>query len=166
MKRTKQAGAGSNVVLWVVGVLVALILVVVFYPAPGHHPTPLRVVTLSNARQLAIATQMYHEDNDGLYPYVYATNDDLKATLGPYVKNDYILESINPDGAVFLGNRVVAGVEQESIEVPKDATILFESKDWVEHNGRNCAFADGHAKFIKGFDDRMLEVEFVESASE
>jgi len=147
---------------WALGALLAGVFLFVMCPIKTYTPRGVKFsASISNAKQLALVTLEYLADYDDRFPQAYHTNEDLKQALHPYIDNERTFQSINPDGSVFLGNSVLEDRLLSDVADKDNSVLLFDSKDWAKFDGRHCAFADGHAKFIEGFDHRMLEVELV-----
>ena len=71
---------------------------------------------------------------------------------------------MNPAGGVFEPNPRLSGVPAAGVMDPINTALVFETYDWPDGK-RVVAFADGHAKFIAGFDVATdLEVELDEEA--
>ena len=54
--------------------------------------------TISNAKQLAIATIMYATDYDERYPLGMSGQHDFERALMPYTKNASVFRTLNPAG--------------------------------------------------------------------
>ena len=148
--------------------LVGLILYFVLPPYIANRQLQqLNTSSLSSLKAVALATVLYCEDNGDRFPPEFLSNEGLRESLTGYLDKDVkdksaVFAPKNPDEAVILGNKRLAGVMKSSIADKGEAIMLFESKDWAELDGRNISYADAHVKFVKPFDDRMLEVGFEE----
>ena len=123
-----------------------------------------QTATLSNAKQVAIATIMYVVDYDGRYPLGMVSQREFEKALMPYARNSSIFRSLNPAGGMLDPNSNLAAAPEEGVMDIGATTLLFETYDWPDGR-RVVAFADSHAKFIEGFDVAAdLEVELDEEA--
>ncbi|MCH7944742.1 MAG: hypothetical protein IIC73_01820, partial [Armatimonadetes bacterium] len=123
-----------------------------------------QAATLSNAKQVAIATIIYVTDYDGRYPLGMASQREFERALMPYARNSSTFRSLNPAGGMLDPNSNLAAVPEEGVMDIAATALLFETYDWPDGR-RVVAFADSHAKFIEGFDvSTDLEVELDEEA--
>ncbi len=102
---------------------------------------------LSNIKQVSVGMLMYGADNDDLYPYVQ-TVKTIHALTAPYIKNDAIWKTSNPNGSQFLFNMCLAGTSMSDTPEPAGTPMFYESKPWPDGR-RAVAFTDGHAKLLR-----------------
>lgn len=114
-------------------------------PPIGANPAADKTQTISNAKQMALATIMYAGDYDDVIPYVQSTKGAYEV-IQPYMKNREYIKTLNP-GAKFLLNMAVAGVSMSSIENPAETVLYYEDKTWPD-GSRVVAFTDGHVKAV------------------
>lgn len=114
-----------------------------------------RTATLSNAKQLALGMLMYQTDYDDIAPYAQSTAA-VKYVTEPYLKNNDLWKSQNPNGGEFLFNMALAGVEQTEIPEPAETPMFFEKNAWPDGK-RVVAFADGHAKVLTAEEWKSLQ---------
>lgn len=99
---------------------------------------------LSSIKQLTIGMLMYATDYDDITPYAQATVAVKYVTL-PYIKNDLIWSTGNPDGSKFYFNMAIAGVSLTDVEEPARVVMFYESRAWPDGR-RMVSFCDGHAR--------------------
>lgn len=102
---------------------------------------------LSNAKQLALGMIMYTSDWDDLFPWPQSTSK-TQEVIEPYLRNNNVWDTGNPESSRFLFNMNLGGVSYEDIESPAETPMFFESKAWPD-GSRIVAFADGSAKFVQ-----------------
>jgi hypothetical protein len=118
-------------------------------PAPSYQgavQASEKTQTLSNLKQVALATIMYCTDYDDVYPYVQNTGTVQEVTY-PYVKNREVWKTLNPKGGRFLFNLAIGGASAPQIENPAEMPMFYEERAWPD-GSRAVAYADGHAKFV------------------
>lgn len=118
-------------------------------PVPTPEMVSMNGLTsaLSNIKQISIGMLMYGADNDDLYPYVQ-TVKTIHALTAPYIKNDAIWKTTNPNGSQFLFNMCLAGTSMSDTPEPAGTPMFYESKPWPDGR-RAVAFTDGHAKLLR-----------------
>lgn len=127
--RVERGRCGSTWVNWLVGLLLVLAAVVVFYPVfvGSAEPRHLRS-TLSHAKQLATACQLYMADFDQRLPIASRWMDSIY----PYLKNEDIF--IDPDlvdrkegeyGFAFF--ELLSGVDASAVTDPASVPLIFQS---------------------------------------
>lgn len=113
--------------------------------------TPARIkalqsTSLSQVRQLAVAIQMYVQDNNGKYPPLNSKRlmkDALKAYLGNAEQM-----FLTPGTQVqYQGNANLAGAKESDIKNPTEVVSVFEPTPWPD-GMRVVGFVDGHAKLV------------------
>lgn len=118
---------------------------------PGEHASAAPVgqaasqsATVSNLKQIALGTIMYTADYDDIYPWPQSTKA-IKYVTAPYIKNDQIWTTFNPNGGQFLFNMALGGSTDQALDNPGETVLFYEGKAWP--NGtRVVAYADGHVK--------------------
>ncbi len=130
---------------------------------PTTGSTPL-ASTISNAKQVALATIMYAADWNDRYPLGMSSGRKFQRAVNPYVKNSSVFRSLNPAGGMIGPNPNLVAVPTAGIIDPAATPLVFETYDWPDGK-RVVAYTDGHAKFIEGFDVATdLEVELDDEA--
>lgn len=119
--------------------------------APPEKQTPIQTAsaktqTLSNMKQVATAMIMYISDSDDEYPYPQTTKT-IRYITAPYMKNNDLWTTRNPNGGEFLFNMALGGVSATQLEYPAEMVMFYESKAWPDGT-RVVAFADGHARVV------------------
>jgi len=101
---------------------------------------------VSGLRQLALALQMYVQDNDGQYP-PFATPGEMKHALLPYLGNaDWVFT--DPQTAKpFLPNAWLSRKKENEVVQPSAVVVIFQEAPGPD-GLRGVAFADGHAKYV------------------
>lgn len=105
-----------------------------------------QTAALSHVKQLTLAMLMYATDYDDLTPYAQSTKTVAYVTE-PYMKNDAIWETGNPEGSKFYFNMAIAGVSLSNVLDPAATVMFYESRGWPDGR-RIVSFCDGHAKII------------------
>jgi hypothetical protein len=124
-------------------------------------------VCLSNAKNIALAFQMYLEDNDGVFPPA----DNWCDTLGDYVKHEDVFRC--PEASdlrcAYAYNRALSSMRASDIANPDAVVAVFESpRGWNGTVGRealpaeprhfegdNYGLASGSARWVKREDLAM-----------
>ncbi len=130
---------------------------------PGRHDArrPHRAICLSNTKNLALALQMYVQENDDVFPPAAGRCD----SLGDYVKDESVFQCPEaPDlRCAYAYNRALGGASMSDLADPVTTVAIFESAiGWnaagdasrltavLRHlDGDNYGFADGHASWVK-----------------
>lgn len=106
-----------------------------------------RTEALTRIKQAGLATIMYCQDYDDMYPYVQQTASVIGVTM-PYVRDKHVFVSPTP-GAKFLYNLNVGGVLVTTITEPANTPLWMESIPSGAGDPAFC-FTDGHAKLLSG----------------
>ncbi|MDR3690126.1 MAG: hypothetical protein P4L46_12150 [Fimbriimonas sp.] len=114
--------------------------------AASPYPGDGQSAQLSNLKQVALATIMYENDYDDVYPAAQGTKAVQFVTY-PYLKNGAVWKSLNPNGGKIVFNVGLAGVSSTALPEPANTVMFYESKPWPDGR-RGVAFADGHCKFL------------------
>ncbi|MCH8979801.1 MAG: hypothetical protein IH945_11250 [Armatimonadetes bacterium] len=168
-RRFRDRGKSSVVPLVVVSVIVLGLggaAAFLFRPIPSfpNRDVAPTSMTLSNAKQVALAALMYCADWDDRYPLGMSSQREFQRATYPYVMNSAVYRSLNPAGGMIGPNPNLAAVPAEGILDPAATPMVFEPYDWSDGT-RIVAFADGHAKKVDGFDENTdLGVELDEDA--
>jgi hypothetical protein len=105
-----------------------------------------RTSALSNVKQVSTAMMILLSDTDDIFPYVQSTAQMFELTM-PYMKNNELTKSMNPNGGRLLFNISLAGVSSVDLESPQDIPMVYDEKPWPD--GRwLVGFADSHAKYL------------------
>jgi hypothetical protein len=158
----------SNVVLIVVIVLavgfclIVPILAAILFPVFSQAKlSAQKSATLSQAKNIAMSMLMYASDNDETLPPCFASTQDLKDAAmlyGPMEPIDF--QSKNPAGGEFLPNPGAEALSLLRVLSPELAVLVYDSAPWERDGGRVVAYFDGHAKYVKSFDEAaMLKIE-------
>jgi len=105
-----------------------------------------RSVTISNAKQLALAMHLYATDWDDLMPYAQSSKT-VRAVIYPYVKNESVFATRNPKGGELVFNLALGGVSLEALDRSSEIVLLYDSRDWPD-GSRVAGFADGHVRAL------------------
>jgi len=109
-----------------------------------------RTIALSRIKQVGLATLMYSQDYDGLFPYAQSSAQALNVEY-PYYKNKEITTSPTPGGK-FVFNSNLPGVNMTAIPNPAQTPMWYEVL--LDKTERFAAvYTDGHAK-LRGPDTR------------
>lgn len=101
---------------------------------------------LSNVKQLAVAMIIYQADYDDVSPYVQSTKS-AEYLLAPYMMNDDLWKTLNPNGSRFYLNMAYGGVSSVDVPDPAGTVLFYESRAWPDGR-RIVAFADTHAAML------------------
>lgn len=117
----------------------------------NHEITPVqtsyKTQGLSNAKQMALGVIIYCADYDDNFPYVEST-PALKEIVDPYVRNDSVFKSNNPNGKGLLYyNMALSGVIMNDVENLYEVPLVFDPTPFPDGTYL-VAFADGHAKYL------------------
>ncbi|GEM_PF-4150953 len=118
-----------------------------FTLANAQQPDPktqaIAISSLSNAKQLALATMMYVQDNDERFPYG-KTTAEIKPKLLPYLKNPAIF--VDPtSGKDFVYNAGLSKLPQILLKEPTKS-VMFYSPSAHTDGMFSVAYTDGHCK--------------------
>ena len=105
-----------------------------------------QTAALSNAKQLALGVIMYQSDYDDEFPAKQST-DHVRNVTRPYLKNDAVWKTGNPNKSRFLFNVSLSGFNAADVDAPAEMPMIYESAPWPDGR-RAVAYADGHAKLI------------------
>jgi prepilin-type processing-associated H-X9-DG protein len=108
----------------------------------------------SNLKQIALATLMYAQDYDGHLPDATHWQDQLF----PYIKNRQLYVCPTPEpgtGNTYAMNRRLSAARASDYPSPSQTIVFYDADEAgrpvARHNGgTNCAFLDGHVKWMKG----------------
>ncbi len=100
--------------------------------------------TLSNIKQVDLATIMYENDYDDLMPLAQSTAQ-VQNEIRPYLKSEESWKTLNPNGGRFLFNTNLSSVNESAIAEPARTPLFFEQNAWPDGK-RAVAYVDGHAK--------------------
>jgi len=114
-----------------------------------------RAATLSNAKQVALGVMIYSGDYDDVMP-IAKNEADAKNLVQPYLKNDALWRSNNPNGGELIFALNLAGIDSTQVESPADTPMIYETKSWPDGK-RVVAFCDGHAKLVSAEDWEKLK---------
>jgi len=120
-------------------------------PIEGARSQAESKEALARMKQLTLATFMYSEDFDGVFPYVQGTDSasigTIRALVAPYAKDQTVFFSPTK-GGMFHYNMNIAGVHINSIDAPAEVPMFIETLgDKVSM--RAAGFIDGHAKMVQ-----------------
>jgi prepilin-type processing-associated H-X9-DG protein len=110
-------------------------------PSPVRSTNNAEITSLNNLRQLMLATLMYVQDHNDVFPPMVNYNG-LKASLMKYVKYDnifYMPENHTP----YAFNPLLNKHPMRTISKPAKLVVYYEPSDGADGR-RGAAFADGH----------------------
>lgn len=97
--------------------------------------------TMSTAKQIGTAINLYLGDNDDLFPFVQGTSEMMQATR-PYLPGGQ--EWKTADGKRLLFNMALSGVSLKDIPMPLTTTVVYQ--DVPSSDGKRVVvYVDGHA---------------------
>ena len=119
-------------------------------PAPTVMSPPLlaakKAAAMSNVKQIATGMMILLSDTEDIFPYAQSTAQMFDLTM-PYLKNNELLKSMNPNGGRLLFNMSLAGASATEIEKPFEVPMIWDEKPWPDGKWL-VAFADSHAKML------------------
>lgn len=134
---------------------------------PTPQPSELKSQSLSNIKQIALATMMYATDYDEVFPWPQSSRGAI-AVQYPYLKSLDMAKSPNPEANEYYRfNTNIGGVLLGDIPDPAAIPMWYEGKAWPD--GSRCvAFCDGHAKTVSaeewGEIEKALNMRFKRTA--
>lgn len=99
-------------------------------------------LVVGRAKQLALATTQYTQDNDEILPPMQ-TPEEFQTALSPYVRSRAAFYA--PNGKPFLPNADLSGVSLGSIAEPASTLLLMDQEPYVS-GALTRAYVDGHVK--------------------
>ena len=153
----------TNIALIVV--IVVLLLFCCIVPVIGAVLFPVfsqarlsaqKSATLSQARRIVLALNMYATDYDDTLPPALTSNDELRAAVARYSDGDLDCKSMNPAGGVFLPNSGAAGLRISAVIEPDRAVLVYDSLPWARDEGRAVGYFSGGARYVKQFDEATM----------
>jgi hypothetical protein len=113
--------------------------------APANQQSK-QTQALSNAKQIATGMMIYMADWDDLFPPKPST-PNVQNVIRPYLKNDALWNTGNPNKSRFLFNPALAGVSAVIVPEPSRMPLIYEDKAWPDGR-RVVAFADSSARLV------------------
>ncbi len=167
VSRPAPAGPVTGCVVVAVGLFLAISVIGLrLLPSPPRERAR-KAVCLSNAKNIALAFQMYLEDSDGVFPPA----DNWCDLLRDYVKNDQVFECREAEDlrSAYAFNSALSGVRVSDIANPDAVVAVFESpRGWNatggpealpaeprHFEGDNYGLASGGATWVKRGDLAM-----------
>lgn len=141
-----------------VGVAILAVLAAVMLPTFARSREKARQVSCqSNLKQIALAMQMYAQDYQGRLPDALRWKEQLL----PYTRNEALYGCPGGEGAgpgPYAMNARYSGATLADIPHPETAILAYDADEAgrpvARHNGgTDCAFADGHVKWVQGVPD-------------
>ncbi len=126
---------------------VVAVMASVMFPVFANAREKARETTsMSQLRQIAIAVQMYTQDNNGKLPpfdaYAHFTN-----AIDNYLGNNTAMFHQPGTDAPYVINHALNGLKVSAITIPADTVVVYEAMPWPD-GMRNVAFADGHVLLV------------------
>ena len=133
-------------------------MVAAFRPDGPVAAEAAQSMTVSNAKQVALAITMYEQDYDEHFPNADSTAK-AQAAVHPYLKNDEVWASRNPNGGRLLYNASLSKRSLAQIDVTASTLLVWDEKPWPD-GSRVVAYVDGHVKVATRDDwDRIWKAE-------
>ena len=130
-------------ILATLGCAVSLFTLANAQQQPDKAQDVVATSSLSNAKQLALATMMYVQDYDERFPSG-KTMAEIKPKLMPYLKNKAVF--VDPtSGKDFVYNAGLSKLSQILLKDPRNS-VLFYSPTVHTDGMFTVAYAEGHAK--------------------
>jgi len=115
----------------------------VFSPA---QQAARKTTALSNVKQVCTGMFILLTDYDDVIPYGQSTAQMFELAM-PYLKNNELVKSLNPNGGRLLFNMSLAGANIVDVENPAETPMVFDEQPWPD-GMRLVGYADSHAKFV------------------
>ena len=100
-----------------------------------------RFNTQSRAKQVAMALELYAQDNDGKLPLAKTPTEKIDR----FLRDPGIKASLNPNGGTLTFNSKLAGLKLD--DLPRDVILVSETNLWPDST-LIVAYADGHTKSL------------------
>jgi len=138
-----------NVLLqWGLGLAVVALVASVLFPVFAKPREKSRQATCnSNLRQIALAIQMYAQDNHDTYPAA----DKWVDSLAPYLGSSramFTCPTDNQGHVSYLYNPELSGLKGSQIASPSETLAVWCTMN--HSNGMILGFCDGHCKYYPG----------------
>ena len=118
----------------------------ILFPVFAHAREKARETSsLSNLKQLALATLMYAQDHDEVFPPL-ADAAKTHASLMPYLREERVFTPPNKR-ATYIANAALSRKNLAIIPEPSNCLLFYESTP-SSLGKRSVVFADGHAHTI------------------
>ena len=112
------------------------------------------ITCLSNLKQIALGMRMYARDWDGRLPDSACWQDQLD----PCIKNRQVYSCLDGEqgrGTTYAMNPRLRGKKASDFPKPDEVIAFYDADEFGRpvarhHGGTNCAFLDGHAKWMRG----------------
>jgi hypothetical protein len=105
-----------------------------------------KTMALSNVKQVCTGMFILLSDYDDVIPYGQSTAQMFELVM-PYLKNNELIKSLNPNGGRLLFNMSLAGANIVDVENPAETPMVFDEQPWPD-GMRLVGYADSHAKFV------------------
>lgn len=124
--------------------------------SPKAQEAVRKTMSMSNLKQLGIATILYAGDAEDILPLVHSTKA-MQELLLPYTKSRDIFVSPYDDKSPYLYNVRLRNRSLSSFDAPNTVPTWYESRPIGDPPTRGVAFVDGSAR-------RVPEPEFLQMA--
>jgi prepilin-type processing-associated H-X9-DG protein len=154
-REATEGEAGVRKVLWGGCGLVGLVVVAaIVYPLLARERGSRADSCEARLYQLALGLQMYAEDYDGGLPSAAR----WRSQLYPYVRDSRAFECLEPDpgtGTGYAMNPRLSGRVISDFTDPASVVAFYDADEFGRpvarhHGGTNCAFLDGHVRWVEG----------------
>ena len=102
--------------------------------------------SFSQLRQIAIAVQMYMQDNNGKFPPLDSLVHFQQAVLN-YLGNNRTMVLQPSTNIPYQANLALAGKIAADINNPTETVVVYEAQPWPDGK-RGVGYCDGHAGFV------------------
>lgn len=116
----------------------------------------MRGSSLSSAKQLATALELYADDNGGRLPNVRDSAEAWKLSIQYTNSHGYELKTLNPNGGQLEFNLNLSGIALKSVRSVEDLPLITETRAWPDGK-RIVVFADGHGRYVREEDWSQIE---------
>lgn len=112
-------------------------------PGTPAVQTDVRNQALSNMKMLSTGAMIYVADHDDVFPLTENWQDGVR----PYIKNDAVLSTMNPEGGTIKYAFTSKHVSATALEYPAETILFYDSLPWADGK-MLTAYADSHAKYV------------------
>lgn len=151
-KKAQKNWAMAGLVLVVGGCMMFPIPAAILFPVFARaRENARKTVCQNNLKQISLGVMQWSADHGDKFPTANS-NDSLRDTVMPYIKNSEVFEcksdTVEDGTSDYQYNPDLSGVNIGDLNDPSSTPMLWD-KPSIDHlDGGNIAFADGHIKWF------------------